>query len=409
MREVSMSRVRLFASSAVVFAVFAAEGLFVVQAFAPRGTGGAVLSPARTGPPLVQAPQAPPPPPTSSEFDRIVAELEARAAREPGNAEVRHLLARQYWSQARSATDLTPAKTVALIEKGLEHADRALRLRPDYVDVLVTKNLLLRSKAQLEPDATARRALIADADTLRDRAIELREAQNAWNAIPPNALRIGSPTTFPKKTKHVAPGYPPEAREAGISGTVTVETIIGADGKVRDARVRRSVPPFDAAAVSAVKQWEFAPTLLNGEAVPVVATMTVTFAPDRKKAGETVSVPSPPPPPAVPPLPPSPPGHEPFDPAAVRIGDGVTSPAKLVDVRPVYPPAAKESKVQGVVTLEVLIGHDGKVERALVRRSVPELDQAALDAVRQWVFAPTRINGEPAKAIVTATIKFALQ
>ena len=78
-------------------------------------------------------------------------------------------------------------------------------------------------------------------------------------------------------------------------------------------------------------------------------------------------------------------------------------------MNPVYPPDAKEARVQGVVILEVLIGEDGKVEQAKVLRSIPLLDQAAIDAVRQWEFTPTLLNGEPKKVIMTVTVNFTLQ
>ena len=64
---------------------------------------------------------------------------------------------------------------------------------------------------------------------------------------------------------------------ARIKGTVILEAVIGIDGTVRNVRVLRSVPLLDAAAVEAVRQWLFNPTRLNGEPVPVVMTVTVTF------------------------------------------------------------------------------------------------------------------------------------
>jgi len=64
-------------------------------------------------------------------------------------------------------------------------------------------------------------------------------------------------------------------REAG-DGFI-VEATIGADGKVIDAKVLRSVPLLDQAALDAVRQWEYAPTLLNGVPVPVVMTVTINF------------------------------------------------------------------------------------------------------------------------------------
>jgi len=77
--------------------------------------------------------------------------------------------------------------------------------------------------------------------------------------------------------KHVAPVYPPLAESARVQGVVILETIVGADGKVQDARILRSVPLLDQAALDAVKQWEFTPTLLNGSPVPIIVTMTVQF------------------------------------------------------------------------------------------------------------------------------------
>ena len=91
------------------------------------------------------------------------------------------------------------------------------------------------------------------------------------------------------------------------------------------------------------------------------------------------------------------------------MGGGIKPPARVVNVNPVYPPDAKEARVQGVVILEVLIGGDGKVEQAKVLRSIPMLDQAAMDAVRQWEFTPTLLNGEPKKVIMTVTVNFTLQ
>jgi protein TonB len=77
-------------------------------------------------------------------------------------------------------------------------------------------------------------------------------------------------------------------------------------------------------------------------------------------------------------------------------------------VNPVYPAPAQSAKVQGVVILEALIGVNGKVTNARVLRSVPLLDQAALDAVMQWEFTPTRLNGQPVPVLMTVTVQFTL-
>jgi protein TonB len=88
---------------------------------------------------------------------------------------------------------------------------------------------------------------------------------------------VGGSIKPPQKVVDVAPIYPPIALAAGIEGVVILETVIAADGSVREVQVLRSIPLLDAAAVEAVRQWRFTPTLLNGEPVPVVMTVTVAF------------------------------------------------------------------------------------------------------------------------------------
>jgi len=95
--------------------------------------------------------------------------------------------------------------------------------------------------------------------------------------------------------------------------------------------------------------------------------------------------------------------------SALRVGGKVRPPKKIKDVKPVYPAAAKSAKIAGVVIIEATIGADGKVIDTKVLRSVPMLDQAALDAVRQWEFAPTLLNGVAQTMIMTVTVNFTLQ
>ena len=90
-------------------------------------------------------------------------------------------------------------------------------------------------------------------------------------------LRIGGDIKEPKKLKNVPPIYPIEAQAAKIQGIVIIEAIIAKDGTVRDARILRSIPVLDEAAITAVRQWEFTPTFLNGVPVEVVMTVTVNF------------------------------------------------------------------------------------------------------------------------------------
>ena len=113
--------------------------------------------------------------------------------------------------------------------------------------------------------------------------------------------------------------------------------------------------------------------------------------------GITGGIPEPPPPPPPPPTQP------------VRVGGNIKPPQKLKHVNPVYPPIAQSARVQGIVIIEATIGPTGAVQDAKVLRSIPLLDQAALDAVRQWQFTPTLLNGVPVPVIMTVTVQFTLQ
>lgn len=92
--------------------------------------------------------------------------------------------------------------------------------------------------------------------------------------------------------------------------------------------------------------------------------------------------------------------------APVRVGSSIVTPSKIVDVRPVLPAAAAKANVRGVVIVEIVVGTDGSVANARVLRSIPLLDQAALDAVKQWRYDPTRVDGRAVPVIMTVTVPF---
>jgi protein TonB len=91
----------------------------------------------------------------------------------------------------------------------------------------------------------------------------------------PKAYRPGGAIREPRKIQDAAPQYPEIARAARVEGLVILEATIDERGFVTGARVLRSVPLLDAAALAALKQWRYTPTLLNG--IPVRVLMTVTF------------------------------------------------------------------------------------------------------------------------------------
>jgi len=88
---------------------------------------------------------------------------------------------------------------------------------------------------------------------------------------------------------------------------------------------------------------------------------------------------------------------------------GIVNPAVLVHrVEPRYPPLARQARISGVVELECVIGIDGRMKEIAVRGGHPLLVTAAVEAVRQWVYRPTRLNGEPVEVIAPITVTFTL-
>lgn len=109
---------------------------------------------------------------------------------------------------------------------------------------------------------------------------------------------------------------------------------------------------------------------------------------------------TPPPPPAVAPAPTRP----------VRPGGNIRPPERVTYVAPVYPTVALAARVRGLVIIEATIDTQGKVQEARVLRSdSPLLNDAALAAVRQWIYTPTLLNGVPVSVVMTVTVNFQLQ
>ena len=95
--------------------------------------------------------------------------------------------------------------------------------------------------------------------------------------------------------------------------------------------------------------------------------------------------------------------------AAAAPDDDVEKPVPIKKVQAVYPPEAKEKGIEGEVALDVTIGADGLVKDATVVKSVPELDEAALTAIRQWEFRAGRKNGKAVEVLTTITFAFRLK
>jgi protein TonB len=92
----------------------------------------------------------------------------------------------------------------------------------------------------------------------------------------------------------------------------------------------------------------------------------------------------------------------------IRLHSGIRAPQRIVNVTPAYPAIARAAHIEGVVIIEATLDERGNVARAQVLRSIPQLDAAALDAVRQWKFSPTLLNGVPVPIVMTVTVNFKL-
>jgi TonB family protein len=226
----------------------------------------------------------------------------------------------------------------------------------------------------------------------------------------------GAPSPTPAgaraRTKMAYAEYPIEALEKGISGTVTVNIVVNAAGDVTSAGVISGPQELRASAFKAALGLKYAP----GPSTTAM-TISVNFLLDQQSWGvrivdraapedvalqdrlrqlagqlqQTAGGAPPPPPPGV-----------------VRVGGAIRQPRKIKDVPPVYPAIARTARVQGVVIIEASIDPAGNVGDARILRSIPLLDQAAVDAVTQWQYEPTLLNGTAVPIIMTLTVNFTL-
>jgi protein TonB len=92
----------------------------------------------------------------------------------------------------------------------------------------------------------------------------------------------------------------------------------------------------------------------------------------------------------------------------LRVGGNVQAANLISQVKPQYPPEAKENRIQGTVKLEITIDKEGHVGPMSVVSGPPELIHSATDAVSQWVYKPTLLNGEPVSVLTTVDVNYTL-
>ncbi len=191
--------------------------------------------------------------------------------------------------------------------------------------------------------------------------------------------------------------------KVAAKGHVTVKFVVHKDGRITDIAVAAKSPvdAFNDSARKAIASSN-PTTPLPSEYAPEKATFRVTFyynesPPTPISGGIVGSLPGAPPPPSPSPR------------APTRVSGTVRPPTRIKNVDPVYPDIARSAGVEGAVVFVATIGRDGKVVDAVVRKSIPLLDQAARDAVLQWEFTPMTIDGVPAPFVMTLTVNFKLK
>jgi TonB family protein len=221
--------------------------------------------------------------------------------------------------------------------------------------------------------------------------------QNTNGLVNAAIVRVGGDVKPPRKLLDVKPVYPAEALASRQQGVQILEISVAPSGEVLDARSLRGTLPLVRSAIDAVLQWKF-----DEWPGPERRLMTVTV---NFTLGDGAPAPISDAAPGMTTTPP-PPASWPAN--AIRVGGDIKPPTRIRDVKPVYPKEAQDARVQGVCIIQALVGPDGKVADARILRSIPMLDAAALEAVRQWEFTPTLLNGVGVPVIMTVTVNFTL-
>ncbi|MGD0359420.1 MAG: TonB family protein [Bryobacteraceae bacterium] len=260
----------------------------------------------------------------------------------------------------------------------------------------------------------------------------------------------------------VAPNYPQAAREKHIEGAVVLEVHIDAAGRVSDAKVLSGAEELRSAALAAILQWHYNPQAMT---LPTATQVTMNFKLPNGAADSKLPF-------ALPPdfhgtlksiqiegltaaardeLLSRLPAHEgdavnadamaslekavrDFDehlkvalspdephtlriflaPASgpgamkIRVGGNVQQAKLVTKVSPIYPAEAKAQGLEGLVRLEAILGKDGAVEHLEVLSGDPILAAAAIDAVRQWHYQTTLLNGDPVEVVTEVMVNFTL-
>jgi TonB family protein len=259
-------------------------------------------------------------------------------------------------------------------------------------------------------------------------------------AAPPAGLPwVAIDVPEPGKIRDAAAQYPDSALRAGALGFVVIEAVIDKQGRVRDPKVVKSVKELDRAATDAVKEWRFLPTVKDGQMIDVAVMLTNHFTfrtepqvvDDLDMAAFYVT-------------------REQFEladrvltraletvrkeqatcmggtrvgatmagagargrgsrPGAPPAAGTITEPRRVKDVRPLYPMLLQRVRRSAFVVLDAVIDRQGAVTCVQVLRGDPFFEQSAVDAVRQWRYSPTLVDGVPVPVIMTVTVTYSIR
>ena len=222
-----------------------------------------------------------------------------------------------------------------------------------------------------------------------------KASKRAQSEFERGAVRCSALVPPPRLIHSVDAVYPEIARQAKVEGIVSLDIRTDVTGRVKNVRVIRSIPLLDKAAVAAVREWVFEPVIVEGTTVEAVFTTAIGFGPRYSPTGAGSAAFAFP-------------GDAILE-GAVKIEGQIAPPKCIKSVSPVYPEIARNARVEGLVILGVRTDEKGRVEAVKVLRSIPLLDQSALDAVKQWTYEPLLIKGKPRKAAFTVSLGFWLE
>jgi protein TonB len=212
-----------------------------------------------------------------------------------------------------------------------------------------------------------------------------------------DALPKGQLTSF-----LVAPPPPPPPPPPPAAAPVKVVKVIPRQFDAGRLMAPKTVPKE----ISVIKEEELPPP--TSGAVGVVGGVPGGVpggTPGGVIGGIIGSVPSAAPPPPPPPVKVE---EKKAAPQRIRVGGNVQQALLMKQPKPIYPPLAKQARIQGVVRLNAIIGKDGTIQNLTVATGHPLLVPAAMEAVKQWVYKPTLLNGEPVEVVTQIDVNFTL-